>query len=131
MHQFHRKFFTFLAIVLVAGGLVACRSGVVYNVVNDQFTMTAPSLAEAEKTIKLAGASLGWQVKQASPGKLIATLPIRTHVAIVDITHDTKQFSIMYKDSTNLDYDGTNIHSNYNGWIQNLQKAIVARSSVY
>lgn len=126
-----RKILAFLAIVLLAGGLVACRSATVYNVVNDQFTAEAPSLADAEKAIKLAGASLGWQVKQASPGKLIATLPIRTHVAVVDITHDTKQFSIMYKDSTNLDYDGSSIHSNYNGWIQNLQKAIVARTSVY
>ncbi len=113
------------------GGLIACRSAAVYNVVNDQFTTTAPSLAEAERTIKLAGAGLGWQIKQDKPGHLIGTLPIRTHVAIIDITHDTKQFSIMYKNSTNLDYDGTSIHSNYNGWVQNLQKAIVARTSVY
>jgi hypothetical protein len=27
-------------------------------------------------------------------------------------------------DSTNLNYDGTNIHRNYNGWITNLDKAI-------
>ncbi len=127
----HRKIVHFVVIVLLAGGLIACRSGVVYNVVNDQFSSVAPSLEDAEKAIKLAGASLGWQVKQAEPGHLIATLPIRTHVAIVDITHSTKEFSIKYKDSTNLDYDGTNIHSNYNGWVLNLQNAIVARTSVY
>ena len=27
-------------------------------------------------------------------------------------------------DSSNLQYDGKTIHSNYNGWIQNLDKAI-------
>lgn len=126
-----RRIVQFFVIILLASGLIACRSSLVYNVVNDQFLTTAPSLDDAGKTIKLAGASLGWQVKQAEPGHLIATLPIRTHVAIVDITHDTKQFTIMYKNSTNLDYDGTNIHSNYNGWVLNLQNAIVARSSAY
>lgn len=126
-----RRIVQFFVIILLASGLIACRSGLVYNVVNDQFLTTAPTLDDAGKTIKLAGASLGWQVKQAEPGHLIATLPIRAHVAIVDITHDTKQFTIMYKNSTNLDYDGTNIHSNYNGWVLNLQNAIVARSSAY
>jgi hypothetical protein len=28
------------------------------------------------------------------------------------------------KDSTNLDYDGNTIHKNYNGWVENLDKAI-------
>ena len=30
----------------------------------------------------------------------------------------------LYKDSANLHYDGKTIHSNYNGWIQNPDKAI-------
>ena len=52
------------------------------------------------------------------------TLNLRSHTAIVDITYDTRTYSIKYKDSTNLGYDGRNIHSNYNGWIENLDKGI-------
>jgi len=45
-------------------------------------------------------------------------------MAQVDIKYSTIAYSITYKDSSNLKYDGTKIHSNYNGWIQNLDKAI-------
>ena len=38
--------------------------------------------------------------------------------------HTRKSYSIEYKASDNLRYDGQKIHSNYNGWIQNLDKAI-------
>ena len=51
----------------------------------------------------------------------------RDHRAVVDVRYDTKTYSIKYKDSSNLQYDGTSIHKNYNGWIQNLDNAIRAR----
>lgn len=63
-------------------------------------------------------------MKQMEPGYIVGTLKLRSHVAVVDIRHTTKSYSITYKDSTNLDYDGTNIHRNYNGWISNLDRAI-------
>jgi hypothetical protein len=40
------------------------------------------------------------------------------------VTYDTKTYNIQYKDSSNLDYNGTSIHKNYNGWVENLDKAI-------
>ena len=58
------------------------------------------------------------------PGVIRATLHLRTHVAVTEITYNEQVFSIIYVDSTNLDYDGTSIHKNYNGWIQNLERAI-------
>jgi hypothetical protein len=126
-----RNLFRLLAVVAVAGTLAACRTAPVYNVENALFTNEAPSLDAAATQIKLAGSSLGWQVAEESPGHLVARLPIRTHLAVVDIRHDKKSYSITYKDSSNLRYDGTVIHSNYNGWIQNLQNAIAARTSSY
>lgn len=58
-------------------------------------------------------------------------LPIRSHLAIVDISHDRDQVSITYKDSTNLNYDADSgiIHPNYNSWVKNLQKAIFIQVS--
>ena len=50
---------------------------------------------------------------------------------MVDIKYDHKSYSIDYKDSTNLNHDAAKgqIHRNYNGWIQNLDKAIQAQLS--
>lgn len=118
-------------VLLVAVATVSCRTAPVFNVVNAPFTQPAPSLEDADSAIKRAGAALGWQMKTSEPGKILATLPIRSHVAIVDVTFNQKEFSIMYRDSTNLKYDGTEIHSNYNGWIQNLRNGIIAQSSLF
>ena len=87
----------------------------------------AVSLDEVGKAILRAGGTLGWQMKQMEPGYIVGTLKLRSHVAVVDIRYTTKNYSITYKDSTNLDYDGTNIHRNYNGWISNLDRAIKAQ----
>jgi len=62
-----------------------------------------------------------------SPGKVEGVLALRTHRAVVDIDYDTKVYSIKYKDSVNLDYDGKTIHKNYNGWVENLDRAIKSK----
>lgn len=48
-------------------------------------------------------------------------------MAQVDIPYNAKAYSIQYKNSANLKYDGVSIHSNYNGWVQNLDRAIQSR----
>jgi hypothetical protein len=92
----------------------------------------AATMENLEKAIIRAGLTLGWQVTPIEPGKAEAVLNIRRHRAVVEITYDTKSFSIHYKDSINLDYDAQEktIHSNYNGWIRNLEKAIRAQVTV-
>jgi len=70
-------------------------------------------------------------MKEIKTGHILGTLHLRKHVAKIDITFDNKSLNIQYKDSVNLDYksDDQTIHSNYNGWIQNLTKAIMASTS--
>jgi hypothetical protein len=120
-----------VAILLITGlALGACRGAPVYNV--SSATMASPPNATMEQVataIKRAGAGLGWQMIDKGTGEMEGRLSLRTHVAVVSITFDTKQFSIFYKDSADLAYDGTNIHKNYNGWVQNLEKAILAQSA--
>ncbi len=115
-------------IVMVAATLLiaGCRSAPVYNVTDAPFTVAQPSVTEADMTraIVTGGRSLGWIMKEQGPGHILGTLHLRTHTAVVDIFYDRNQYSIVYNSSTNLDYDGTNIHSNYNGWVQNLSNAI-------
>lgn len=82
------------------------------------------STNDIKKTIIRAGVGLGWQMKVIASGHIQATLLLRKHVAKVDITFDKKSYNIRYKDSSGLDYNGETIHSNYNGWIMNLDRAI-------
>jgi hypothetical protein len=116
-----------LAFVLVFA-LGACSSRPIRNVDNDPVvTASKPATtADVEQAIMRAGAGLGWVMTPARPGLVTGRLALRTHVAVVDITYDAKSFSIKYKDSVNLDYDGGNIHKNYNGWIENLEREIRA-----
>ena len=119
-----------LALVVALG--IGCRSSIVKNVQNTPMTFSSenkPSIELIKKAIIIAGSGLGWRIKSQSPGHLIGTLNLREHTAIVDIKYTTENFSITYNSSTNLNYDGTNIHSNYNGWIQNLEKAIIVQIS--
>jgi hypothetical protein len=82
------------------------------------------SMKDIKNAIMRAGAGLGWNIREVAPGRLEGTLHLRTHMAQVDIPYSKDNYSIIYKASDNLRYDGEKIHSNYNGWIQNLDKAI-------
>lgn len=77
--------------------------------------------------IMRAGTQLGWQMQPEGPGRLTGRIALRAHLAVIDIEHDTKSYSIKYRDSTNLDARDGMIHKNYNGWIQNLDKSIRAQ----
>jgi predicted small secreted protein len=88
------------------------------------------TMAEVQRAIERAGAGLGWQIKPVKPGQLTGQLDLRTHRALVDITHNTKTYNIKYRDSTDLGAKDGQIHRNYNGWVQNLDKAIRAQLSV-
>lgn len=113
--------------------MMGCRGGgEIYNV-KDAPVMTAtgssPSLEEVQKAIITAGAGLNWSMAVVKPGHIVGTLNIRSHQAVVDIMHNTKTYSITYKDSTNLKYDAEKktIHENYRSWIQHLDNAIRSR----
>jgi hypothetical protein len=82
------------------------------------------TMADVEKAIIRAGSQLGWRMSSVKPGLIVGTIAIRSHTATVEVPYTAKSYSIKYKDSTGLDYKGTQIHPNYNGWVQNLDKGI-------
>ena len=120
-----------LLVAFAAAALAACATQApIYNVKGAPLETPGgkpPTMAEVEKAIVRAGAALAWKMQPVKPGHVVGTLNLRTHTAVVDITYDTRTFNITYKDSVDLNYDGTNIHRNYNGWIQNLDKGIRAQ----
>ena len=97
----------------------------VYNVSTTPVVTSKPaSLDEVQRAIQRAAIATGWQTIPRGPGNLEGITTWATHRAVVDIKFDTKTFSITYKDSDNLNYDGTKIHPFYNTKIQDFDKAI-------
>jgi hypothetical protein len=117
-----------LMIGIAAAGLAGCRLAPVQDIVDAPVVEPAGGAKLTADQVKLAirraGASLGWQIKEVQPYLLEGTLYLRTHMAQVNIPYSAERYSIVYKDSKNLDYDGKSIHSNYNSWVQNLDRAI-------
>jgi len=119
-----------LFVAFAAAALAACTLQPIYNVKGAPVETPGgkpPTLAEVEKAVVRAGTALGWKMQPVRPGVMVGTITLRSHTAIVDVTFDTRTFNITYKDSVDLNYDGGNIHRNYNGWIQNLDKGIRAQ----
>lgn len=114
-------YFLAAALILLGG----CRSAPVLDVVAAPVTTTkSVSIANMESAIIGAGTGLGWRMVPQGPGQIDGILMLREHRAVVTVSYDTKSYSIKYKDSTNLNYDGKSIHKNYNGWVENLDRAI-------
>jgi len=123
------KQFAFALIAAAVLVLVGCKSAPIYNVSDAPIDQSIENLTaeNVKKAIKIAGTGLGWQIKDAGPGKLEGTLFLRKHMAKIDIPYSKNGYSLFYKDSVKLDYkaeEGGKIHKNYNGWIQNLDRAI-------
>ena len=120
-----------VAVGLVLVFLSGCRGGAqIYEVKNTSI----PSPSGKELTLEQVRKEIvaaGWQMTDVKPGELLATYNIRSHQAIVAIPYTTKNYSILYKDSSNLKYDAAakTIHQNYTGWIQRLDGAIRSRLS--
>ncbi|HBM87998.1 MAG TPA: hypothetical protein DD437_05610 [Rhodobiaceae bacterium] len=119
-----RIFFTaflLFAMSTTSGYAAFGRTQPIYNV-QDKAAFTGsgqPTDAQQVHDAIVAGAtSKGWQVRKVGDGHLVAQIFVRSHMAEIDITYDDDSYSIVYKNSTNLLYDGSTIHRNYNKWIK-------------
>lgn len=66
----------------------------------------------------------GWTAESVEPGRVIAFLPVRTHLLRVEIRYDADRVTVHYVDSSNLneerDGDEIYVHKKVNGWMKNL-----------
>jgi len=133
-HRLWSRLQLFLLVMAVIGAvlLTGCRTAPVKDLSDVPFNAGGASMAEISKTIQSAGNGLGWVMQEKYPGLIIGTLHLRDHMAQVEIPFSTRSYSILYKSSSNLKYNASNrtIHSNYNGWISNLDSQIRARLSM-
>lgn len=122
----YKKILVALGMLLLVAG---CTSRPIVNV-TDRPVVTAPGRqltdAQVQYAIVSAGTGLGWVMTPVSPGLISGRLSLRDHVAVVDVRYTATTYSITYKDSTNLNYQDGQIHKNYNGWIENLDRDIRA-----
>jgi len=118
-----KKQIGFIILLSAVLSLVGCKNTPVYNIEKAPITKNH-SQDEIAKAIIKAGASLGWKMKDKAPGEITGILNLRKHMAKVKIEFNSRNYSINYIDSSNLSYDGENIHKNYNGWIRNLDNKI-------
>jgi len=88
------------------------------------------SLKQVEEVIKRVGIKRGWSMAQKGKGHIVATLFLRKHMAEVDITYDTKSYSINYKDSKELNYSEGAIHPSFNKWVAYLEQDIKVQLSL-
>lgn len=92
------------------------------------------SINSIESAINIGAKRKGWTTKKIQPGMIEANINVRTHMAKITINYSQDNYSINYKDSTNLDYktskDKINIHRNYNRWVANLSKEIQGELSI-
>ena len=125
--------FLLASVVLPTTALARGAGTPIYNVPSAPMpSHPAATMQTLEMAVIRAGAGLGWKITPQGLGKAEGLLILRTHTAVVEIVYDLKTFSITYKSSINLDYSDSDktIHSNYNGWIQNLEKAIKVQAAL-
>lgn len=108
----------------VSAFVAGCASTEPVNNLRDVPISADLSTDQFQEALVRAGQERGWIIKHLEPGHSEGTLLVRSHVAKVDIFYDADSYSIVYKDSENLDYADGEIHNNYNGWIQFLNNDI-------
>ena len=117
-----------VASVILALSVTGCaRTQPVYNANNTSVvggTTSGLTQAQIKQAILKAAADREWIAKEVGDGHIVATVYVRDHMAEVDINYGPNQYSITYKNSDNLLYDGTMIHRNYNKWIKLLDAEI-------
>ena len=119
----HAPLILLASIVLFVG----CASGsqvLNYNNTPVKSRSATLNMESMRRAIIIAGTNTGWQMQEVKLGLVIATKNHTGHSAKVEISYTTKNFSITYKDSSNLQYDGTKIHKTYNTWVKKLYKTI-------
>ncbi len=82
------------------------------------------TMDQVSTAIMDAGKGLGWKMTLIKKGEISGLYQTAKQNATVAIPYTTKQYSILYKNSSNFKYDGTKIHKRYNDLVTGLDAAI-------
>jgi hypothetical protein len=84
------------------------------------------TLAQVRATVEKAALDQGWLLSNEKSGSFTATKAWGggKHNAVVDVLYNLKNFTIRYKDSKLLGYNGSTIHKTYNLMVTRLEEKI-------
>ena len=118
------RFSSYILAVLIA--LSACNTVPVEDMKQDFVTVPdGVTIEKMEEAILTAGRFSDWHVTVVEPGQALARTTVRgKHSVSVDILFNTEGFTVKYRDSQNLKYDGETIHEMYNIWVRELTLVI-------
>lgn len=116
----------FLIALALATGLAACVSMIipVQTYENISIAQHNKSADEVGPAIERALLSRNWVVTARRPGEIDASLIGAEFRANITVPYSGASYSLRYRDSEGLDYDGQNIHRHYHNWMVNLQVSI-------
>ena len=121
-----RKLFITGVFVLFLTGCISSPS--IYNISEENIPESHFgedfSLQKVEKAILSASRKKGWSPRIVKPGLMEARITVRSHRATIEIPYSNNSYSIIYKDSYNLNYKDGTIHRNYNKWVILLSRTI-------
>lgn len=122
-----KKYLLLMAVMAALLSTGCSKTTQIYSV-NDYPAPQKLSMQEMERCILDAGKITGWQMSAISPGLIegINRFNGIKHIAVVKITYNTMQYSILYKSSANLKAEKTDgrIHKIYNKKVRHLEQAI-------
>lgn len=126
-----RSVFRALPVLFAITFLAACATEVIHKVdkVNyGYYSKTPLTMEKVRKTIELTAKRNGWLLSQEKDGHFIGKRVWGggKHNIVVDVIYDEQEFSIKYRDSYQMKYDGSWIHNTYNRMVQKLEGDIVA-----
>lgn len=92
------------------------------------------TMEQIKATIESVATSRGWKLNNMQSGQFTGLRAWggpdnNKHNIVVDVVYDVKAFSIRYKNSKRMDYDGSSIHHTYNDMVVDLQEGIQAAVS--
>ena len=108
---------------------VGCQTKPIENIIDRPIPTSsgkALTMEQISQGIKKAGAKLGWIMTQdaSNVGNITAFLTLRGHSVTSIVTFNQAHYSIMYKESINMERSGNMINHKYNTWVENLAKVI-------
>lgn len=118
-----------VTILFACLAVAGCTTGVVQP--QGKIGMTGEAtLAQVTDAIQQAGVEAGWQTKLVRPGLIEGHREWGNgkHNMTVEVVYDAKSYTIKYKDSKNLSYDGSSVHRQYWLRVQRWDEAIKART---
>lgn len=92
------------------------------------YTKKSLTMEKVRTTIEQTATRNGWQLSDQKDGSFMGKREWGggKHNIVVDVIYDLRKFSINYRDSHQMRYDGSWIHNSYNRMVQKLEEDIMA-----